>query len=122
MYDNIFKFVDKEISDLDNRIVSNGKLNMQEIQYVDLLAHIKKSMLTVDAMESYDNGSYESPSYGARGRGAKRDSMGRYADGSPHYQASGSMISELHNLLNKAPDELSRRKIEEFISEMDRMN
>lgn len=143
MYDHIFKFIDKEISDLDNRIVSNGKLNMQEIQYVDLLSHIKKSMLTVDAMESYGEGysdgynhsgeSYsegyhdnyrDGSGYGARGRGrgAKRDSMGRYATGSSHYQDSGSMISELHNLMNKAPDEPSRRKIEEFISEMDRMN
>ena len=108
MYDHIFKFIDKEISDLNNRIVSNGKLNMQEIQYVDLLSHIKKSMLTVDAMEHPENYNWED-GYGVRGKitSTKRE--------------ENPLISELYNLVNKAPDELSKRKIEEFVSEMDRM-
>ena len=98
---------------------------MPEVEYADKLAHIKKSLLTVDAMENpeeYLDDGYNSRSYGARGRGsnARRDSMGRYATGSRMYRDDG-MMAELHELMEKAPNEQVRRKYSEFISEIQNM-
>lgn len=107
MYKNICNFIDKEMRDLDSRIVSNGKLSMNEIQYVDLLSHAKKSMLTVDAMENYD------------GEYGKRDRMGRYAD--EEHRVNQEMIDSLHHLMNKASNDEVKRKYESFISEMEHM-
>lgn len=160
MFDNLCNFVKKELTDLDHRITANGKLTMQEIQYADLLAHFKKSLLTADAMEgsgesysdgynrSYNDGyskgysegysegyresenSYNEESssgYGARGRGkgARRDSMGRYADGYPddyqEYRSGKDMMGELHKLMKMAPNEEVKRKYGNFISEMEHM-
>lgn len=155
MFDNLCNFVKKELTDLDHRITANGKLTIQEIQYADLLAHFKKSLLTADAMErsgesyndgynrSYNDGyskgynegysegyresenSYNAESssgYGARGRGkgARRDSMGRYAE-EPRYNDSyqhDSMIEELHSLMEKAPNEQVKRKYSDFLNEI----
>jgi hypothetical protein len=136
MYQNISKFIEKELKDLDHRVITNGKLNMQEAQYVDLLAHLEKSLLTCEAMkegsyhagysdgykdgynESGYNRSYEASGYGARGR--RRDSMGRYAD-EPRYNDGyqhDSMIEELHSLMEKAPNEQVKRKYSDFLSEI----
>lgn len=128
MYQNICNFIDKEMTDLDHKIPSQGKLSMQEIQYADLLAHAKKSILTVEAMErSYNDGysrdyndNYER-SYGARWR----DSRGRYADGYSddyqEYRSGKDMMGELHKLMKMAPNEEVKRKYGNFISEMEHM-
>lgn len=121
MYQNICNFIDKEMTDLDHKIPSQGKLSMQEIQYADLLAHAKKSILTIEAMESSYNDDYER-SYGAR----RRDSRGRYADHGynsdyQEYRSGKDMMGELHNLMQKAPNEEIKRKYGNFISEMEHM-
>ena len=136
MYDKISDFIKKELTNLDNRAASDGRLSLQEMQYVDLLAHVKKSLLTNEAMEgnkkgnSYNDGyskgyndGYNSrnESYGARGRGARRDSMGRYAD-EPHAGYQDDMISDLHSLMENAPNEQMKHKLEEFIYEVERLN
>lgn len=156
MYQKICDFINKELTELDHRIVSNGKLSMNELQYVDLLSHAEKSLLTSEAMKNHDKseeesykdgysrgyndgysrseGGYQSGSdYGARGRGrgARRDSMGRYADGYSadggynagyqEYRSGKEMIGELHNLMKMAPNEEVKRKYESFISEMEHM-
>ncbi len=69
-------------------IQSKGELNMQSLEQVDKLAHALKSILAVEAMEDegysehypmpYYRDSYDSYARG-RGRGARRDSMGRYS-------------------------------------------
>lgn len=149
MYQNICNFIDKEMKDLDHRIIANGKLTMQEVQYMDLLSHAEKSLLTNEAMKkaeekgSYKDGSYkdgysegysdgyndshygrEEESYSARGRGrgARRDSMGRYAD-EPRYNDYGhdNMMGELKSLMEKAPNEQIRRRYSEFMSEIQGM-
>lgn len=129
MYQNISKFINQELSELDHRVMSNGKLTMQEAQYVDLLAHLEKSLLTCEAMkegsyhagysDGYKDGyrSYEGSEYGARRR---RDSMGRYAD-EPRYNDGyqhGSMVEELHSLMEKAPNEQVKRKYSDFLNEI----
>lgn len=150
MYENILSFVKNEFNDLNNRAKNNGKLNMQEVQYADLLAHFKKNLLTGEAMEkseeshskSYGDGyadgysdgyrsseGYRDDSgYGARGRGryARRDSMGRYADeagSGSHgsYQHDKNMIGDLHELMNNAPNEQIKHKYMDFINEIQEM-
>ena len=122
MYNNIYGFINKELGELDSRIVANGKLNMQETQYVDLLAHLEKSLLTCDAMKKADQDSWYSDGYNGRGRNARRDSMGRYAEGyEGSYQHNSSMLSELHKLMENAPNEQTKHKMEEFISEIERI-
>ena len=133
MFYNLCEYIKDELKELDRKAAS-GKLSMQELEYADKLAHMKKSFLAVDAMENpeeyygndysnYRNENYrEHGEYGARGRGsnARRDSMGKYATRSRMYR-DDFMMGELHELMERAPDERTRRKFEEFISEMKKM-
>lgn len=71
--------------------------------------------------DSYDDGSYDSRSY-ARGRGryANRDSMGRYSNDG--YSRDGDMMEDLHELMDKAPDDRTRQEFKNFIDKMKQMN
>ncbi len=72
---------------------------------------------------SYGNGSYEGGSsnrgsYG-RGRNANRDRMGRYAErGYSRADAEEDFRTEIEELMNKAPDEQSRKKLEKLMQDM----
>jgi hypothetical protein len=128
MLHNLCDFIKDELKELDRKVASGGKLSMSEIEYADKLAHMKKSLLTVDAMENpndygYNDG-YANHSYSARrGRGSyvHRDSMGRYADMRGGYRDDSGFVDELHELMEKAPNERVRKKFESFISDVDMM-
>ncbi len=67
---------------------------------------------------SSNRGSYEyGGSYG-RGRNARRDSMGRYAERYSRAEAKDDVMRELEEAMAKAPDEESRKKIEKLMTEM----
>ena len=68
---------------------------------------------------SYEGGS-SNGSYGrGRGRGANRDRMGRYAErGYSRADAEEDFKTEIEELMNKAPDEQSRKKLEKLMNEM----
>ena len=73
---------------------------------------------------SYDGGSYDGGSYArGRGRNARRDSMGRYSsrgysrDGG--YSGANEIVDELHDLMDRAPDEQTRQKMQKLIQEME---
>ena len=67
---------------------------------------------------SYEGGS-SNGSYGrGRGRGANRDRMGRYTERYSRAEANEDFKTELEELMNKAPDEQSRKKIEKLMNEM----
>lgn len=115
---------------------TKDKLDMGGLEIVDKLAHaIKNIDKIIDKEEgyseryyegmyrgdsygrSYDDGSYRDGSYRdgyssrrGRGRNARRDSMGRYA--------SASMRDELERLMDEAPDEQTRMKLERFMQSM----
>ena len=126
MFHNICDFIKDEMKELDRKIAAGNRLSSQELQYADLLAHMKKSILAVDAMENPEeygyygndgNGTYSRGNYGVgRGRNARRDSMGRYA--SSRTYMDGDMKEELYELMDKAPNDHVRRKLEELVSEM----
>lgn len=103
-----------------------------------MLAHFKKSLLTNDAMEGYDddysndnramrdNRSMRGNNYRsmrgnsmARGRtgNVRRDSMGRYS----RDDALDDMVDELEELMGKAPDEQTKKEFRRFIAKMQTM-
>lgn len=127
---------------------TNGKLSPGDIEYLDKLTHTMKSLKAVigmleaqdseysgrfwdgryyfeggNSMEgssnrgSYENGS-SNRSYG-RGMNANRDRMGRYTErGYSRAEAEEDFRTEIEELMNKAPDEQSRKKLEKLMQEM----
>lgn len=110
MFHNLCDFIKDELKDLDKKVASGGKLSMPEIEYADKLSHIKKSLLTTEAMENPEDYYHDTRDYSAR-----RDSRGRYA------MYHDDMMAELRTLMDKAPNEQVRRKYRDFISEMEHM-
>ena len=70
-----------------------------------------------DGNDGYGRDEYGNDGYGrryeARGRGryARRDSMGRYAD-------SGDMVKQLESLMDSAPDDRTRQEIQKIVQKM----
>ena len=64
-----------------------------------------------DGMYAYTRG---------RGRNAKRDSMGRYAS-EGGYSRNEEMVSKLYAMMNEAPDENTRREIENVARKIEMM-
>lgn len=117
-------------------ITMKGGLTAGDLDTVDKLTHSVKSIDTIMAMENpdsyrdggnmrdgyYDGGNY-SRSYSARGRGsyARRDSRGRYMENSRMYRDTGKtrMVQMLHEMMDDAPDEKTRRAIDTAITQME---
>ena len=117
-------------------ITMKGGLTAGDLDAVDKLTHSIKSIDTIMAMEGsesysnsgymhdgyYDGGNYNR-NYSARGRGsyARRDSRGRYMENSRMYRDSGKtrMVQMLHEMMEDAPDEKTRRAIDTAISQME---
>ena len=122
---------------------AGGKVTSADMDYVDKLTHSLKSVKAIIKMiedeemddgeysgysrngysrrmyrGSYADGSYNDGSY-ARGRGryANRDSMGRYSSNGGSY--GGSMVDELRELMNDAPDEQTRQEMQRLIQKME---
>lgn len=116
---------------------SKKDISASTLEYVDKLAHAAKNvakLLEDDDEYSgrgdysnrgayarggmiHDGGNmaYEGGSYArGRGRNARRDSMGRYS-------SADSMISELRELKENAPDERTRMEFDRFIQRMENM-
>ncbi len=144
----LMEYVCDEMKELERKASKDGKLSMAEMQYLDTLAHTKKNLLKSDEMsgeEGYsgmmypryygddrmDGRSYRDERsyaddrfYGdgrsyARGRNAKRDSMGRYSRG--YSMAAGDMVDELRDLMEKAPDEMTKKEFRKFIDKIETM-
>ena len=120
MFYNLCDFIKDEMKEIDHKIVNGSRPSTQELEYADLLAHMKKSLLTVDAMENPEEYGWQDDGYTKTGRyGARRGSnRGRY---SRMYRDNDDMMDELQSLMDKAPDEKSRRKIERIMHEMSEM-
>lgn len=121
--DKLCKYIDKELDELETKIDRGGKLSGAEIEYGDKLAHFKKSLLTNEAMEDSYSEEYRGTSRlgrseermndmsGARGRNARRDSMGRFSrDG---------FMDKLMEMRDNAPNERTRRAVEKMIDDME---
>ena len=113
-----------EIKAANQKIRSaGGKVSPSDMDYLDKLAHTIKSIKTTMAMMDAEGGSNASmgSSYARR-----RDSMGRFtrADGSYRSYADRAyddgMMAQLRELMDDAPDEMTRQKFQKFITEMER--
>lgn len=132
----LYEYVCDELKDLEKK-AEKGNLSMQEIQYGDTLANLKKNLMKADEMMEDEFGEYSMSYYpmtsyaeegGSRGgysmrraggysyargrRGAKRDSMGRYSRASEDFRMS------LEELVEDAPNEHVKQKIRELVREM----
>ena len=148
LYDNLTQLcetVSEELEKANDKVKSSGgKLSPSDVEYLDKLTHMIKSIKTTKAMMDAEDG-YSSDMMGgssrasyARGRGsnARRDSRGRYSSESRYDGRSydmpyermmdgrsydGDMISELHELMEDAPNDRIRQKFQQFITEIERM-
>lgn len=106
------------------------------LDVIDKLTHTIKNLdKIIDKYEEKEysntrNGSYHMPpmypSYNdtsyARGRNARRDSMGRYSSAyNTGYSRNGDMIMELTDLMADAPDERTRMEIQKCIQKIQTM-
>lgn len=136
----LMEYVCDEMKELERKAEKDGKLSMAEMQYLDTLAHTKKNLLKADEMSeegysgmmypryygedrmdgrSYRDGrSYADDRSYARGR--RRDSMGRYSRRG-YSMAADDMMDELRELMEKAPDETTKREFRKFIDKIETM-
>lgn len=123
--DKLIGFVCDELDELERKASKDGKLSMAEVQYLDTLAHTKKNLMKAEEMGEYSGRSYDDRrSYGSYGRSydgrsyaRRRDSMGRYSRG----YSGDEMIDELRELMEKAPDEHTKREFKKFIEKIESM-
>ena len=107
---------------------AGGKLSAGDVDYIDKLTHAMKSVKSTIAMiedEKGYSGMWEPEHRGisyrgsyARGRGARRDSMGRYSS-ERGYSRNGDMIEEVRSLMEQAPDEKTRQEFRRFIQKLE---
>lgn len=131
--------VSSEIAEANKKIRSgNGKLSAGDVEYLDKLTHMLKSIKTTIAMmesedeEGYSNWhSYYGRSYvdgrgmsRARGggRNTRRDNMGRYSREGGYSYADGmeDLLEEMRGMMGELPEE-KRREVERFVNKMERM-
>ena len=112
---------------------SQGNMNANDLEQLDKLTHILKSIKTVMAMGEYEDeegysrrdhgyrdGGYarrynRGSSYaGGRGSNARRDSMGRYRDGGRE-----EMMEHLEALMESAPNDAVRQKVQRLMGDME---
>ena len=125
LYD-LCETVSKELESANEKINSaGGELSAGDLEYLDKLTHTMKSLKTTIAMIEAEEGhsgnryyydgnsmenrggrSYARRSSYARGRGYSRDN------------AREDFVDEIEELMEKAPDEHTRKKFERILSEM----
>ena len=121
----LMEYICDELMEMEDKVAKGGQLSMQDLQVVDTLAHARKNLMKAEEMEqqSYRGGSYgymydDGRSYR---RGARRDSMGRYAStGYSRDEAEDGhkrMMQRLQQIMHDTPDERERRKLDELLSE-----
>lgn len=127
----LMDYICDEMSDLERKAEKDGKLSMAEVQYLDTLAHTKKNLLKADEMSEegysgrmypryYGDGRMDGRSYtDGRSYARRRDSMGRYSRG--YSMANEDMMDELRELMEKAPDEMTKREFRKFIDKIETM-
>lgn len=127
----LIDYIDREMREYENEVARGGDLSGKDMECLKDLAKTKMAILTNEAMEESgdysrenrggrSNRSYDNNMSYARGRGryAKRDSMGRYSNDYSYDNAKEDMMSELTEIMKKAPDETTKRKFQKFMDEM----
>jgi len=130
------EYVSDSIADASEKIrQSGGKLNANDVDYIDKLTHALKSIKATMAMMEEDDGyssypmayegsnrgmsgsSYRGGSYNSydgsyrRGMSSKRDSMGRYSREADYEES-------LREAIESAPDEQTRQSLQRMMDNM----
>lgn len=128
--EGICEVVSEKLADANEKMKgSQGKLTSGDLEYLDMLTHVLKSVKTTMAMmESESNnsmrGSYEGGSYNSYDGGMSRRSYegrsgrGRYSG--RMYRDTG-MINELRSMMQQTDDEHTREEFQRFIEKMEHM-
>ena len=127
----LIEYIDDTMQEYEDKVARGGDLSSKDVECLKDLAKTKIAILTNEAMEESgdysrenrggrSNRSYDNNMSYARGRGryAKRDSMGRYSNDYSYDNAKEDMMSELTEIMKKAPDETTKRKFQKFMDEM----
>lgn len=134
----LIDYICDELEDLETKVDRGGRLSMQEVEYMDTLAHAKKNLLKAEEMGDDYSGGMSMRGYSRRGgyRGANQYGgyrtggrgsyeMGRsYARGrNGRYSRADSetLVEELRELMEQAPDEETKKEFHKFISKMEAM-
>ena len=119
----------RELGEANKKIErAGGKMTAGDLDYIDKLTHAIKSVKTTIAMMVADGGEsgYYMPNrmYGnSYGRDSyddsyRRDSMGRY---SSRRSYDSGLADELHEIMERTPDESVKRDIKRAIDKIERM-
>jgi hypothetical protein len=104
-----------------DEITRKGELTAGSLDTVDKLTHSIKSLETIIAMNEAQDG--ESGYYPYMGRSyQRRDMRGRYSRENRGYSrddARDSMIHELRELMQDAPDDHTKKRFQSFIRELE---
>lgn len=126
----LIEYVCGELEELERKS-EKGDLSMAEVQYADTLAHLKKNLLKAEEMSEngysnrgYSRGDYRFVGDGSYGdhsyRGRKRDAMGRYSSRG-YSMGAEDMVAELRDMMHDAPDDMTKREFQKFISKIESM-
>ena len=120
----LIDFICDEMDELERKASKDGKLSMAEVQYLDTLAHTKKNLLKAEEMSDGEYSGRMYPRYygdmDERSYARRRDSRGRYSSRG-YSMANEDMIDELHGLMEKAPDEHTKKEFKKFIEKIEMM-
>ena len=120
----------RELGEANKKIErAGGKMTAGDLDYIDKLTHAIKSVKTTIAMMEADGGEsgYYMPArmYGSSymdsyrdGDSYRRDSMGRY---SSRRSYDSGLADELHEIMERTPDESVKRDIKRAIDKIERM-
>lgn len=117
-----------------------GEMSTGTLDVVDKLAHTIKNLDKIiegyEEEEGYSSSSYPDGMGGsyrtyprmymrggsyARGRNAKRDSMGRYSSERGYSRDGMEMADQLRDMMKDAPDESVRRDIDRLLRKVEQM-
>ena len=131
--------VGNEIGDLNKKIRNNGgKITGADVDMLDKLTHSMKSLATTCAMleaeeEGY-SGHYMPMPYGysRNGNGYSRNGNDHSGNGGGYsrrysresrdgygYSGKGDMTDQLRQMMDEAPDEMTRREIQKLMERME---
>lgn len=131
--EDLCEMVGDKISEANQKMMQGGDLTGGDVEYLDKLTHMLKSIKTTMAMmdaesgeysgndrySGYDGGNSGRRYSGARGRSQRTgryvSRMGRRASGDEQ------MVSELRDLMENAPDDRTRQEFQKFISKIEQM-
>lgn len=102
---------------------AKGDLSAGELEIVDKLAHTVKNLGKI--IEMYEEkGSYRGSYAQGMNRGSyarRRDSRGRYSSEQGYSRAAEDMKAQLRELMEQAPNEMTRRELEKLVERMEQM-